>query len=81
MMVTDSEILERLTSIKGIGRSTGEMVLVFYVDRPAALPVLVLSRGGTSRAFKTAKAAVLLACLSRVHLPLEARQWKKPLKT
>ena len=37
--MTDAEILERLTSIKGIGRWTAEMLLIFNLGRPDVLPV------------------------------------------
>lgn len=37
--MTDTEIMERLTSIKGIGRWTAEMLLIFNLGRPDVLPV------------------------------------------
>ena len=37
--MTDAEIVERLTSIKGIGRWTVEMLLIFNLGRPDVLPV------------------------------------------
>ena len=37
--MTDVEIMERLTSIKGIGRWTAEMLLIFNLGRPDVLPV------------------------------------------
>jgi 3-methyladenine DNA glycosylase/8-oxoguanine DNA glycosylase len=37
--MTDAEIMERLTSIKGIGRWTTEMLLIFNLGRPDVLPV------------------------------------------
>jgi len=37
--MTDAEIVERLTSIKGIGRWTAEMLLIFNLGRPDVLPV------------------------------------------
>jgi DNA-3-methyladenine glycosylase II len=37
--MTDEEIVERLTSIKGIGRWTAEMLLIFNLGRPDVLPV------------------------------------------
>jgi 3-methyladenine DNA glycosylase/8-oxoguanine DNA glycosylase len=36
---TDDEIVERLTSIRGIGRWTVEMLLIFRLGRPDVLPV------------------------------------------
>jgi 3-methyladenine DNA glycosylase/8-oxoguanine DNA glycosylase len=37
--MTDAEIMERLTSIKGVGRWTAEMLLIFNLGRPDDLPV------------------------------------------
>ena len=37
--MTDAEIMERLTSIKGIGRWTAEMLLIFNLGRADVLPV------------------------------------------
>ena len=37
--MTDVEIVERLTSIKGVGRWTVEMLLIFNLGRPDVLPV------------------------------------------
>lgn len=37
--LTDAEILERLTEIKGVGRWTAEMFLMFTLGRPDVLPV------------------------------------------
>jgi len=37
--MTDDQILERLTLIKGIGRWTAEMLLIFNLGRPDVLPV------------------------------------------
>ena len=36
---TDDEIVERLTEIRGIGRWTVEMMLIFRLGRPDVLPV------------------------------------------
>jgi DNA-3-methyladenine glycosylase II len=38
-LMSDEEILARLTGIKGIGRWTGEMLLIFNLGRPDVLPV------------------------------------------
>ena len=35
----DEEIIERLTSIRGVGRWTVEMLLIFKLGRPDVLPV------------------------------------------
>jgi 3-methyladenine DNA glycosylase/8-oxoguanine DNA glycosylase len=37
--MTDAELTERLTSIKGVGRWTAEMLLIFNLGRPDVLPV------------------------------------------
>jgi len=37
--MTDAEIVERLTSIKGVGRWTVEMLLIFNLGRADVLPV------------------------------------------
>lgn len=37
--MTDEEIIERLTVIKGIGRWSVEMLLIFHLGRPDVLPV------------------------------------------
>jgi len=37
--MTDAEIMERLTGIKGVGRWTAEMLLIFNLGRPNVLPV------------------------------------------
>jgi 3-methyladenine DNA glycosylase/8-oxoguanine DNA glycosylase len=37
--MTDAEVMERLTSIKGVGRWTAEMLLIFNLGRPDVLPV------------------------------------------
>jgi len=50
-MMTDSELLEALTAIKGVGRWTAEMLLIFNLGRPDVLPVHDL---GVRRGFKIA---------------------------
>ena len=37
--MTDQELLDRLTAVKGIGRWTAEMLLIFNLGRPDVLPV------------------------------------------
>jgi DNA-3-methyladenine glycosylase II len=37
--MTDAEIVERLTEIKGVGRWTAEMFLMFNLGRPDVLPI------------------------------------------
>ena len=37
--MTDAEIIERLTELKGVGRWTVEMLLIFNLGRPDVLPV------------------------------------------
>jgi 3-methyladenine DNA glycosylase/8-oxoguanine DNA glycosylase len=47
----DEEIIERLTSIRGIGRWTVEMLLIFRLGRPDVLPV---TDYGVQKGFKLA---------------------------
>jgi DNA-3-methyladenine glycosylase II len=49
--LTDAELVERLTSIKGVGRWTVEMLLIFNLGRPDILPVHDL---GVRRGFQVA---------------------------
>jgi 3-methyladenine DNA glycosylase/8-oxoguanine DNA glycosylase len=49
--LTDREIVERLTTIKGIGRWTVEMFLIFDLGRPDVLPIHDL---GVRRGFQIA---------------------------
>ena len=49
--MTDLELLETLTAIKGVGRWTAEMLLIFNLGRPDVLPVHDL---GVRRGFKIA---------------------------
>ncbi len=39
MRLSDEELIERLTSIRGVGRWTVEMLLIFTLGRPDILPV------------------------------------------
>jgi len=49
--LTDAEIIERVTEIKGIGRWTAEMLLIFNLGRPDVLPIHDL---GVRRGFQVA---------------------------
>lgn len=52
----DEELIERLTEIKGVGRWTAEMLLIFNLGRPDVLPVLDLGvRRGYQVIFKKRK--------------------------
>lgn len=52
--LSDEEILERLTGVRGIGRWTVEMMLIFRLGRPDVLPVTDYGiRKGFMRAFRT----------------------------
>lgn len=52
----DEEIIERLTEVRGIGRWTVEMLLIFRLGRPDVLPVGDLGvRKGFARAFRKGK--------------------------
>ncbi|HEX2668759.1 MAG TPA: DNA-3-methyladenine glycosylase 2 family protein [Gammaproteobacteria bacterium] len=48
----DAEIIERLTQVRGVGRWTVEMLLIFTLGRPDVLPVTDLGvRKGFQRAY------------------------------
>ena len=47
--LTDAELVERLTCIKGVGRWTVEMLLIFNLGRPDVLPVHDLGCGAVIR--------------------------------
>ena len=48
----DEEIITELTAVKGIGRWTAEMILMFHLNRPDVLPVADLGiREGFKRAY------------------------------
>jgi len=50
--LTDDEIIERLTQVRGVGRWTVEMFLIFTLGRPDVLPVTDLGiRKGFQRAY------------------------------
>ena len=50
----DEEIVERLTVVRGIGRWTAEMFLIFRLGRPDVLPIDDYGvRKGFQRAFRT----------------------------
>jgi DNA-3-methyladenine glycosylase II len=49
--MADAEIMDRLTAIKGVGRWTVEMLLIFNLGRPDVLPVYDL---GVRRGFQIA---------------------------
>lgn len=60
----DEEIIERLTTVRGIGRWTVEMLLIFRLGRPDVLPLTDLGiRKGFARTFRKRKlpeAAVMI---------------------
>ena len=47
--LTDDEVVERLTAVKGFGRWTAEMFLMFRLHRPDVLPVADLGIGKAIR--------------------------------
>jgi 3-methyladenine DNA glycosylase/8-oxoguanine DNA glycosylase len=52
--MSDDEIVERLTAVRGIGRWTAEMLLLFRLGRPDVLPVDDLGvRKGFARTFRS----------------------------
>ncbi len=51
--MTDQQLLENLTEIKGVGRWTAEMLLIFNLGRPDVLPVHDLGvRRGFQKAYR-----------------------------
>ena len=60
----DEEIIERLTTVRGIGRWTVEMLLIFRLGRPDVLPLTDLGiRKGFARTYRKRKlpeAAVMI---------------------
>jgi 3-methyladenine DNA glycosylase/8-oxoguanine DNA glycosylase len=54
--MSDEEIIERLTTIRGVGRWTVEMLLIFTLGRPDVLPVDDFGiRSGYTIAFRKRK--------------------------
>ncbi|PTX96803.1 DNA-3-methyladenine glycosylase 2 family protein [Spartobacteria bacterium LR76] len=54
--LTDEEIIERLTAVRGVGQWTVEMLLIFKLGRPDVLPVDDLGvRQGFTRAYGLAE--------------------------
>ena len=71
----DEAIIERLTEVRGIGRWTVEMLLMFRLGRPDVLPVDDYGvRKGFSIAFGTAELP------SKAELEARAKRWK-PYRT
>ena len=67
----DEEIIERLTLVRGIGRWTVEMLLIFRLGRPDVLPVADLGvRKGFARIFRKGKLAEPSVMLRR------AERWR-----
>ena len=51
--LSDDEIIERLTEVRGVGRWTVEMLLIFQLGRPDVLPADDFGvRNGFRRAYK-----------------------------
>ncbi|MEI9940867.1 MAG: methylated-DNA--[protein]-cysteine S-methyltransferase [Pseudomonadota bacterium] len=73
--LSDEAIIERLTEVRGIGRWTVEMLLMFRLGRPDVLPVDDYGvRKGFSIAFGTAELP------SKAELEARAQRWK-PYRT
>jgi O-6-methylguanine DNA methyltransferase len=71
----DEAIIERLTEVRGVGRWTVEMLLIFRLGRPDVLPVDDYGvRKGFSIAFGTAELP------SKAELEARAKRWK-PYRT
>ncbi len=74
--LSDTEIIERLTSVRGIGRWTVEMLLMFQLRRPDVLPVDDFGvRHGFRLAygFKEMPARRCWRCLASAGRPIAAR--------
>jgi 3-methyladenine DNA glycosylase/8-oxoguanine DNA glycosylase len=68
--LTDGEIIAQLTAIKGVGRWTAEMFLIFNLGRPDVLPVHDLGvRRGFQRAFEKRQLP------TPAHLERVGRRW------
>ena len=73
--LTDDEIIERLTEVRGVGRWTVEMLLMFRLGRPDVLPVDDFGvRKGYSIAFGTPELP------SKAELESRAERWR-PYRT
>jgi 3-methyladenine DNA glycosylase/8-oxoguanine DNA glycosylase len=69
--LSDEAIIERLTEVRGIGRWTVEMLLIFRLGRPDVLPVDDYGvRKGFSIAFGTKELP------SKAELEARAERWK-----
>jgi len=69
--MSDTEIIERLTTVRGIGRWTVEMLLLFRLGRPDVLPLGDLGvRKGFARAFNRR------ALLDPLVLSRRAERWR-----
>ena len=67
----DETIIERLTEVRGIGRWTVEMLLIFRLGRPDVLPLTDLGvRKGFARTFKRGRMPEAAAMLRR------AERWR-----
>lgn len=68
--MSDAEIIERLTQVRGVGRWTVEMLLIFSLGRPDVLPVTDL---GVRKGFQVAYGMKRLPAYST--LERAGRQW------
>ncbi len=73
--MSDDELVERLTSIKGVGRWTVEMLLIFRLGRPDVLPATDF---GVQKGFALAKG---LAVLPKPKVLLAAGEYWAPHRT
>ena len=73
--MSDDELVERLTSIKGVGRWTVEMLLIFRLGRPDVLPATDF---GVQKGFALAKG---LAELPKPKVLLAAGEYWAPHRT
>ncbi len=73
--MTDEAIVEQLAAVRGIGRWTAEMLLIFQLGRPDVLPATDYGiRKGFARAFDTPELP------SPASLELHGERWR-PYRT
>lgn len=74
--MTDFEIIEYLTRIKGVGRWTAEMILMFPLDRPDIFPVDDLGIQNTMKKFYKIDPECLGRKALAEKLKIIAQKWK-----
>ncbi len=91
--LTDDELIERMTAIRGVGRWTVEMLLIFTLGRPDVLPVddfgvregfralHGLDKAPTPRALREAGARLGAVAKRRRLVPLACRRRRQARRT